>query len=82
MSAHEGLPVWGGEREVLDRADRELRDMLEQDYLAAHEVREFRESLVRQRLSPLDMQLVDDYAEAKAREIMARRALEACGWPV
>lgn len=87
-----GAPVWPAEidlgrlapdeRAMLDEseADRRLRESMEAEYLQAHEVREFRESLVRRHLTHLEMQIIDDYAEAKAREIIARHKLEQCGW--
>lgn len=87
-----GAPLWPpeidlgrlspGERVMLDEseADRELRARMEAEYRAAHEQREFRESLVRRHLTHAEMQIVDDYAEAKAREIIARHKLETCGW--
>lgn len=87
-----GAPIWPpeidlgslapAERAMLDEseADRRLRESMEEEYQQAHEVREFRESLVRRHLTHLEMQIIDDYADAKAREIIARRKLESCGW--
>ena len=61
-------------------SDARLRAELEDAYDRAHELREFREALVRKHVSVLEWTLIEDYAQAKAAEILARRAMEECGW--
>lgn len=56
------------------------REQLRDTYFRAHEVREFKEASLRNHFSAMEMDLIRDFADAFAKEVMARRKLESMGF--
>ena len=58
-----------------------LRNRLEADYAAAKALREHQETLVRLALpSDFPFSVIKEMAEARAKEMLAYRSLDLCGW--
>lgn len=65
--------------------ERQMRERLERDYdraqkSAAQYLQVLKILLKDAAEDPLVMSILDSYASSRAREILAQRSLEGCGW--